>query len=146
MGGMAAGMMGGTSNRSVMQQGQSLRQGESLKSASGRYSLEMQRDGNLVLYDARGRKPLWASGTNGRGRSGYRVDLQADQHFVLYDGSNNAIWASGVYNKPIRSPCTVTLQDDGNLVQYTRDRDPMWASNTHGGRQGSKTGEVVKRM
>ena len=65
---------------------------------------------------------------------------------MLYDGSNNAIWASGVYNKPIRSPCTVTLQDDGNLVQYTRDRDPMWASNTHGGRQGSKTGEVVKRM
>jgi len=49
----------------------------------------MQDDGNLVIYDKRGR-PLWASGTDGN-RSAY-LTLRTDGNVVIYSQDNRPIW------------------------------------------------------
>jgi len=82
-----------------------------------------QDDGNLVLYRTRDNHPLWASGTNGRGR---RTDFQADGNLVVYGDNNNALWASNTNGK---ANCTLRVQEDGNLVIYSNGQ-PVWASNT----------------
>jgi hypothetical protein len=52
----------------------------------------LQGDGNLVIY-ASGRKPVWDSGTAGRGDS--RLVLQDDRNAVIYDNQNRPTWSSG---------------------------------------------------
>src|SRR5215218_11122626 len=47
----------------VLRAGGTLRPGDARTSRNGRYTLVMQRDGNLVLY--RGRRPLWSAQTHG---------------------------------------------------------------------------------
>ena len=42
--------------------GATLMEGEQLKSLNGKYHLDMQTDGNLVLYK-QGRGAIWSSGT-----------------------------------------------------------------------------------
>jgi hypothetical protein len=59
------------------------------------FQLKMQRDGNLVIYDADDR-PTWASLTHGALNSGSRdrLVLQDDRNLVVYRG-RDARWASG---------------------------------------------------
>ncbi|MFL5238030.1 MAG: lectin [Rhizomicrobium sp.] len=49
----------------------------------------MQDDGNLVIYDKRGR-PLWATGTEGN-QSAY-LTLQQDGNVVIYSQENRPLW------------------------------------------------------
>lgn len=49
----------------VLKKGQTLKLGSALLSLDGRFALEMQSDGNLVLYGPR-RQVGWASGTSGK--------------------------------------------------------------------------------
>lgn len=51
----------------------------------------MQRDGNFVLYDRKG-KPLWA--TNTLDTSGAYFVIQNDGNLVIYNASGRSIWAS----------------------------------------------------
>lgn len=51
--------------------------------------LDMQADGNLVLYSTDG-KPRWASNTSGH--NAY-VKIQDDRNVVLYDGDGKALWS-----------------------------------------------------
>ena len=61
--------------------------------------LEMQGDGNLVLYD--GSKVLWASNTNG----GSRLLMQSDCNLVLYNSDNSVGWATNTHcSSPGPSP------------------------------------------
>jgi hypothetical protein len=62
--------------------------------------MEMQSDGNLVIY--KGDQVLWASATGGRGYKGTKLVLQDDGNLVIYgekgffsDDENKAIWATG---------------------------------------------------
>jgi hypothetical protein len=64
--------------------GQQLNPGQSKVSCDGRFTLVMQGDGNLVLYQ-QGRA-LWNTQTNGRG--GHHAVMQSDGNFVLYVGSH----------------------------------------------------------
>lgn len=89
-------------------------------------ALIMQKDGNLVLYNRVNSKPIWASGTNGKGKDNYAV-FQRDGNLVIYDRNRTPIWSSGTYNKGVD---TYKFQNDGNFVIYRQGGRAVWASNT----------------
>jgi hypothetical protein len=101
----------------------SLKQGQSLTSSDGRFTLIMQSDGNLVLYA--GARPLWATGTNGKG--GYTTDMQGDGNFVVYTAAHSPLWASRTDGHP---GAYLVVQNDGNVVIYDPGNRPLWATNT----------------
>ena len=74
--------------------GQSLQISETLGSPDGRFSLILQPDGNLVLYDQDG-QPAWASGTDGREVSS--ATMQDDGNLVLNSPNGDPVWASDTY-------------------------------------------------
>jgi hypothetical protein len=88
--------------------------------------LTMQDDGNLVVYDAKGR-PLWASNTlNPNGNN--RAVMQGDGSLVVYSGLGKALWSSGTGG---HSDAFLTVQDDGNVVVYADGGRALWATGTH---------------
>lgn len=94
-----------------------------MESSNRVYRLQMQRDGNLVLYDNTS-AALWASNTAGRA---VRIcAMQGDGNLVIYD-FGAAIWASNTAGNP---GSYLIMQDDGNLVIYRPSPQPLWASNT----------------
>ena len=96
------------------------------------YHLDMQSDGNLVLYA--GGTPYWATNTAGRGA--YAL-MQRDGNFVVNDWNNRAVWATNTWGHPYNF---LAMQGDANLVVYDgsvidlRPGAPqyqaLWASNT----------------
>ena len=60
------------------------------------YRMNMQTDGNLVIYLADGSKVCWASNTAGRG---VRANYQTDGNFVIYNSSSQPVWASNTKGK-----------------------------------------------
>lgn len=58
----------------------------------GPYRLDMQEDGNLVIYDVRN-QAVWASASNGRGRGPFCATMQDDGNFVIYDNDKRPIWS-----------------------------------------------------
>lgn len=108
---------------SVFGANEQLSAGESRTSDNGQYRLDMQQDGNLVLYRTSDNAPLWAAGTNDRG--GTRAVMQDDGNLVVYKDSD-PLWASDTSGHPGAS---LSLQDDGNLVVY-EGTTPLWATDT----------------
>lgn len=78
-------------------------------SVDGTYQLDMQSDGNLVLYNVE-KKAVWASGTSG---SGNWLALQTDGNLVIYSSTNQALWASNTVNS---GATKLTVGDDGKLT------------------------------
>jgi hypothetical protein len=107
--------------------GEGLKAGESFKSCSGEFSLDMQTDGNLVVYrsERSGSVARWSSGT--AKSDGYVAVMQKDGNFVLYGRHSNPLWSSTTEGHSNVSELAV--QDDGNLVVYAGSH-PLWASNT----------------
>jgi hypothetical protein len=103
---------------------QQLNVNDKLVSRNGRYSLIMQWDGNLVLYNASG-NPLWASNTWGSPAT--HAVLQSDGNFVLYDNQSNPLWSTGTNGN---SGVYLLLKDDGNLPLYSNQKTILWSSNT----------------
>ena len=95
------------------------------------YSLTMQKDGNLVLYEgprSYGRA-LWNSKTVGR--EGFAM-MQADGNLVMYNWTGQSFWSSNTHGNP---GARLVLQDDGNLVIY-RGNTALWNSKTNQSKQG----------
>lgn len=105
--------------------GQTLRSGDSLRSPNGCFSLEMQSDGNAVVY-APGHLAKWASNTSGY--PGSDLEMQGDGNAVVYSSGHLARWASGTAGY---SSAYLVMQDDGNLVVYSADGVARWASGTN---------------
>ncbi len=107
--------------------GQTLSPGQSLTSADGHYALDMQTDGNLVLYWINGRAgqiALWSSRTHGN--DGAYAVLQSDGNLAVFNRTAQVLWSSDTSS----AGCTnLTVQDDGNLVLYSSTR-AIWASKT----------------
>jgi hypothetical protein len=121
---LAAPMGAGTpSGCGSMGAGQAITVGQSLRSCDGRFTLAMQYDGNLVLYQ--GGSAIWA--TNNSGSTGYAAVMQNDGNFVLYDVTQRALFSSGTWGHPGNR---LSLQNDGNLVVYNSAGGAVWASNT----------------
>jgi len=105
-----------------MSENDSLLSGHALISKNGAYTLMMQSDGNLVLYNiSNGMTVLWASQTFKD--SIKEVIFQTDSNFVMYGTDGGAPWASGTYGT---SAATIIMQDDGKVVMYDTSGTSVW--------------------
>jgi hypothetical protein len=107
-----------------LEPGEQLLADQSITSADGRFTLIMQSDGNVVLYQ-NGVRPLWESATLGSGAT--RLTMQGDGNLVAYSAGGTPVWASGT----VGSPAELVLQSDGNLVIYRLGGRAVWATGTH---------------
>jgi hypothetical protein len=117
--------------RDTLNPGETLKRGEYLTSENQQYTFVLEREGNLILYA--GKRPIWASNTNGQRVQ--RLHMQPDGNLVLYLGDNQPIWATNTVDKP---GSFLILQNDGNLVIY--QPYPVWASNTERGQRDERRG------
>jgi hypothetical protein len=120
----------GTNGRgqcNTIYQGESIHTNEHLSDDSGTFSLNLQNDGNLVLYGCWG-FPSWASNIANSSKS-RNLSMQSDGNLVIYE-SGVAKWATGTNGKGV-GPYYLLLQADGNLVIYG-STGAIWASNTVG--------------
>jgi hypothetical protein len=92
--------------------GQEITSGTQIASPDGKFVLQMQSDGNLVLR-APGNIPL--GDTRTAGHDGTIAVMQADGNFVLRAPGNIPIWASGTDGHP---GTVLQVQDDGGVVLY----------------------------
>jgi hypothetical protein len=115
--------------------------GQRLVSNSGYYGLDMQDDGNLVIYAnyQTEKRPIWATNTF-LGNVG-RAVMQSDGNFVIYSLVLGPVWATGTNGHP---NAVLVMQDDGNLVMY--DEEAIWASGSNGellGQSGDRRTQVT---
>ncbi|GAP53761.1 curculin-2 [Arthrobacter sp. Hiyo6] len=118
----------------TLKAGDSLDAGTSLVSANERFTLAMQGDGNLVLYQdgvAAGHN-YWSTETEwfAPAQRPTVLTLHADAQLELDDAAGAARWNSGTWG-PFTDPKAV-LQDDGNLVVSDISDQPIWASGQPG--------------
>jgi hypothetical protein len=120
----------------VLLNGQSLSAGQSIVLPAGTSGgvaypimhLDMQTDGNLVLYSGTGTaNVLWASNTAGTGSTN-EVTIQPDGNLVMYPGPyspgiSGSLWASNSVNNDSGSylalgPAQVTLYSSLNITYW----------------------------
>lgn len=111
-----------SSNPTKLMAGESLSSGQYLLSEDKKAVLNMQGDGNLVLYFDFN-FPAWNTGTVNYGNN--RLIMQGDGNLVLYSARGDALWSSGTDNHP---NSYLIMQDDGNLVLYSAAGDVLWAT------------------
>ncbi|EFK58973.1 hypothetical protein ACFU8T_15310 [Sphingobacterium spiritivorum] len=97
-------------------------------SKNGRYWLELQDDGHLILYEKLPNftaKIKWQSNSYQSQRGLYSLVFQSDGNLVIYRKNVGSIWAAKItYIKPYVPNADNyvygfwTLQDDGNFVLY----------------------------
>ncbi len=110
--------------------GTTLTAGTARSSQNGAAVLQMQTDGNLVLYTGAG--AVWGSGTQGAGN---RAVMQTDGNLVVYSRTGQALWDS---HTGYAGNSFLKVQNDGKLVIYGPSA-PTWQS---GNGCGSVTGPV----
>ncbi len=99
--------------------GQSLQPGQFLRSQNNAYTLIMQGDGNLVLYN-QASQPLWH--TNSHGRPGAYLIFQTDGNVVLYQGSTPLFHT----NSHGTAASLFVVQNDSNVVLYGPQGQVYW--------------------
>jgi len=92
--------------------GQQITSGTQIASPNGKFVLQMQSDGNLVLR-APGNIPI--GDTHTAGQEGTIAVMQTDGNFVLRAPGNIPVWASGTDGHP---GTVLQVQDDGGVVLY----------------------------
>ncbi len=97
----------------VLSSGSTLRPGDALTSQNGRYRLELQSDGNLVLTGPRGL--AWDSDTRGKGVA--TAEMQTDGNFVLYAADRGVVWTADTTGPGAH----LVVQDDRNIVVVAAD-------------------------
>jgi hypothetical protein len=95
--------------------GQTLAPGASITSPSGRYSLNMQTDGNLVLRTST--RVVWNAGTL---TPNSHLDLAANGTLSIVNPGGTAIWTSGV------TGATELAVTDGGLLELLRGSAVIW--------------------
>lgn len=104
---------------------QQLTPGQSLASCNGSYSLDLQGDGNLVLY--RSGTALWSSGTANSAAS--QAILQGDGNLVLRNSAGTSVWSSRTSGN---TGAYLAVQNDGNAVIYSATGTALWSTGTAG--------------
>jgi hypothetical protein len=94
-------------------------------SCDGRFSLVLQDDGNLVLYQVGG-KALWASSTVGS--KAQKTVMQGDGNLVVY-GAQGPIWSTNTWGHP---GAWLGVGDDGSLILHDAGGMPIWWDGTGG--------------
>lgn len=106
---------------------QVLARGTGMSSCNGRYRLEHQGDGNLVLYNTQSGNAVWHTGTHGRATG--NLIMQSDGNLVLYTPSGTPLWHTGTNG---HAGASLAIQDDGNVVVYAPGARPVFATGTVG--------------
>jgi len=101
--------------------------GSKLYSNSRRCYIELQTDGNLVLYREFDRKAFWNSGTQGKDIP--NVQFQSDGNLVLYTRGGDPVWSSHTHSKGAKQ---LAMQDDGNFVMRDGDGKEVFSTHTGG--------------
>lgn len=113
---------------------------ERVSSPNGLYVLIMQKDGNLVLYDAKcGIAPKCAQwdSKSYREQGQYFMAIQPDGNLVIYkgrppQGAEQSIWSSQTYGA--LDNYFLAVQNDANVVIYRgtpmNNRGAIWSSKT----------------
>ena len=109
----------------VLLPGQSLGVNQGATSCDGRFTLILQGDGNLVLYQT-GVGALWSSGTSGT--AGQATVMQDDGNLVMYTADSKPVWNSMTNGYP---GAWLSLDDHGSLVIHAGDK-LVWWSGTGG--------------
>jgi len=112
----------------TLSENSTLHQGNALRSTNDAFRAIMQDDGNFVVY--RDHRPVWASGTDGKGEPSYHLTMQEDGNLVVYDSTGAPLWASNTMHKGTR-PHRLVMQNDQNLVLYDAHDNPTWATGTN---------------
>ena len=92
--------------------GQVMMPGTALCSASGKFILACQPDGNIVIYkEYIGTQVVWASNTSGKGTMKFCA-MQGDGNFVAYDVNNVPLYHTSTHGNP---GAYLMLHDDGKF-------------------------------
>ena len=103
--------------------GQSLNINQYLLSPDTQSTLNLQSNGDLVLYE--NFRPVWAN--NVIGATGAKLIMQSDGNLVEYNSSGTTLWSTGTNGN---SGDYLTLQTDGNLVIYSSSGTALWSTGT----------------
>ncbi len=107
--------------------GQSLKVNESLVSKNGKYHIQYEENGKVVIYDwsLTPPKPIWMTPTE-HAAPGQFIFQATDGNLVVYNDVGEPVWDIGVTPADAGTPVMAVMQDDGNFVVY-RVR-PVWGS------------------
>jgi hypothetical protein len=108
-----------------MNPGRVLPTGGSVTSCDGRFTLVIQGDGHLVLYQA-GVGAIWYNSVFG---SGHSLHMQTDGHLVVYNGAGQPVWYTGTNGN---NGAALLVQNDGNVVIYNHLGQALWYTGTQG--------------
>ncbi len=100
-----------------------LNAGDSITSTNGKYSLNMQGDGNLVLRNS-SNKAVW--NTHTAGHSGGYLSMQNDGNLVLRSSSGKAIWSSGSWG---HGKSVLIMHDGGKIGIYDAYGHATWSAH-----------------
>jgi len=110
----------------VMLPGTVLYADQPLTSCDGRFSVLLQTDGNVVLYQAGSNVALWNSQT--AGQPGNALVMQEDGNLVLYAADGTALWHTVTHGHP---GSYLEMQSAGALIVFN-GATPIWWSGTGG--------------
>lgn len=97
-----------------------------LYSADMAYRLDLQTDGNLVIYQNSTNTPQWNKGSIG-GVVNYTLNMQADCNLVMYSASTGgAVWNTNTSG--VSSGCYLSLQTDNKIVIYGGGVARWWSN------------------
>lgn len=108
-----------------MNPGRVLPNNSSVSSCDGRFTLSIQGDGHLVLYQA-GVGAIWWNNVFG---NGHVLAMQTDGHLVVYNGAGQAVWYTGTHGN---NGALLVVQNDGNVVIYNHMGQALWHTGTYG--------------
>lgn len=102
-------------------QEQELLSGVGLMSKNKKYTLVLQHDGNLVIYELK--KAIWHSKTFG---NEFKLKFEKVGSLNLIDTNGNVKW----YLDPVTSITggKLIMKDDGDLVMYDKSDNEIWSS------------------
>lgn len=115
--------------------------GQALITDNGLYRFEMERNGNVTLWDNTTKQAIWTTATMGQG--GTRFQMTANGNAVLWTPDNRALWVSQSVVPLGQNPYLI-LEPSGNVVIFANGI-PIWQSATWGGTDHGKEDSWLSR-
>lgn len=123
-------------SKDTLQNGEKIEQRQSLSSKNGAFTLQLQEDENLVLYERAtgGDKAVWATNTQDSWiKQGI---MQPDGNFVLYDEDRIARWSTNTNGKGDKTSI-LKVADEGNIFIISGGKE-IWRAREKSVREPSK--------
>ncbi len=122
----------------VLANGQSIRQGQGIRSTNNQYAAVLQKDGNFCLYKLDssakyGNQFIKCTMTvGGEEKKGAVLTMQADGNLALYNSKNIHLWSTDTFRGgPEKQGWRLIMSDDGNLALVAKadpgkNEKPIW--------------------